>query len=571
MLVNYLNYPLFIDIGIKDFVFSDFVLDIFRIAEIVDCSDFECLHRWLVDFSTQHHICSITDTLGITKSDLSNQNNEITKSRAFKLKTTNNHANQFNWFNYATTPTLYSVGSIFPNIKKKKNAVKLVSDRSKLWNKWLSNLEAIDEYRNYFVLDSGGYQATMGYIPAESIPQFCQNYYDFVVELAQAKQDRFKQQSSKFLFGFHLDLLSDWSDEAFIKLNKYTVKQIFENDRYSRGLKDYLVMVFQMLGHPKVHRFWTKLFDEYDIWNNFSKFSIGGIVAFGSPFTSRYSQFFQLTHFTYVLGQLFRKRRADNPINNLHYHVLGVANPYAVVLWLVLGKFIPKYFNTPNFLLTYDSSQFKMLMKYRRFILWSIKDDKLLDLGIKSRMLNNPNQRAILNKQMIKHILLAVRGLYKEEYTKCSSDNIFGTSEYIQTELEFLESKKSEIDRLAEKYDVFETILLRFYHPILAYYAYKMLYVKLADRIFQIVDTYLPANRTQNVSILNLQKFVDILIEEIYKPHIVQQIKGNRFTKTARDYAITFINAFLNLDDEYISQFLLKNVPPVLNLELKEF
>ena len=260
---------------------------------------------------------------------------------------------------YTQTPGLYSVGTVYTTTK----ADRIKFDRLK--SMWSNHIRLITQYKQYFVLDSGGYQVSMGYIPLSHVPRFVKEYYEFIVELAQNKYAE-QLPDSKLTFAFHLDLLNDYTEREFYEYNKQTIAEIFKDDKYSAGLDSNLVMVFQMLGHKKVRRIWSDLFSEFDIWNKFSTYSIGGLVAFGQPLIRQHTAALYLYFISYLFKLIKEYSKGKKQI---HFHLLGVAAPNVIPIYISL-PIITKELLGLDVKITYDSSLFKRTIIYRKAFIW---------------------------------------------------------------------------------------------------------------------------------------------------------------------------------------------------------
>jgi len=426
---------------------------------------------------------------------------------------------QTNRMAYTQTPGLYSVGTVYTSIKADK------INFNRLKSMWSSQIRSIVQYKQYFVLDSGGYQVSMGYIPLSHVPRFVREYYEFVVELAQEKYVT-TLTDSYLTFAFHLDLLNDYKEEEFYKYNKQTIAEIFADDKYSLGLRDNLVMVFQMLGHKKVRRIWSQLFSEYDIWNKFDTYSIGGLVAFGQPLVRKHTAALYL----YFISYLFKliKEHSQNK-KQVHFHLLGVATPNVIPIYIALPIIASKLLGL-DVKITYDSSLFKRTIIYRKAFIWNNNG-----LNVYSLKTNDLSPQIInLLKQKVAEILTEALCLptTKEQidFTECdftTDTKCYATLHLLlmydayqkykdALENDIVPQLESTVDwknfsyrEAARVADIIASAYERYY-PIAANSA-----IRYSERLKRNLTTYLI--RLANDELADYEKVLDAIIPNIFK------------------------------------------------------
>ena len=204
-----------------------------------------------------------------------------------------------------------------------------------------------------FIVDSGGFQISIGRLSKEESTILYKLYYEWIQE-----------NSDLFERAFVLDVppgpgcrVFDSFEDVF----RWNLESYLQAKSFPSELRDKLIYVHHFRT-PKLWEIYTKIMREYDMFNSFNYHSTGGIVAnMGSDMS--------IPCVIYVLPLIPLINEAKKfGRKKLNFHILGGAN-FRDIFYYELFKKVVEIEHKIELEITYDSSGvFKQLM-HARFIL----------------------------------------------------------------------------------------------------------------------------------------------------------------------------------------------------------
>lgn len=215
-----------------------------------------------------------------------------------------------------------------------------------------------------FIVDSGGFQASIGLLDKTETELLQDIYYDDFLVNYKDVYDR----------AFVLDIPPGPGCkifESFDDVYKMNLKSYIKAAELPDNVREKMVYIHHFRT-PKLWKIYTKILDENDLFDKFKYHATGGIVANMASDTS-------IPCIIYVLPLIPLINRAKKfGRKELHFHILGGAN-YRDLLFYELFKLHVKKVHDLDLEITYDSSGiFKGLMIGRIF--------PILDNGVVKRI-----------------------------------------------------------------------------------------------------------------------------------------------------------------------------------------
>lgn len=261
---------------------------------------------------------------------------------------------------------LHSYGQNFANKKKYDKYNKTEADMFRKCRDWgfFDNCN--------FVVDSGGFQISVGRLSRRESMLLYNMYYDFLEEYHDVYQK-----------SFILDIPPGPGCEIFHNFDD-VYKQNLESYIKAKEMPDHVRKKMIYVHHfrtPKLWEIYTKILREYDMFSSFEYHGTGGIVANMSSDMSIPCIIYVLPLIPLINEAMKCKR------DYLNFHILGGAN-YRDILFYELFKITMKDRHNFNLNITYDSSgPYKQVM-HARFIYAKDEHDNIRKMSIKSNDLD---------------------------------------------------------------------------------------------------------------------------------------------------------------------------------------
>jgi len=285
--------------------------------------------------------------------------NNISKDQASKL------------LNEVCPNGLVSFGIILDNKKNLSfSKDKHIELFNKLYDKSISPIRSSTKW----ILDSGGYQLSIGLLPRKHMESYLDTYISYLIDYKDTYDEAFTLDMP-----LTVGVLEDVLDAYY--LNKKSYKLFTELPDHIRD-KILFVSHFRTIGNMEV---WNRLIYEDEYARFFKRFSIGGLVV-GQQLIN------ELPINLYTIGLLqiilyFKDHREYLPEDNtIRFHILGASNYRAVLFFYLLRELVRDKFNI-NLEISYDSSSlFKKLIRSRVFTY--VENGKVYGISLKSRDLD---------------------------------------------------------------------------------------------------------------------------------------------------------------------------------------
>ena len=222
------------------------------------------------------------------------------------------------------------------------------------------------------LIDSGGFQVSMGGIETENMPVFIEKYHNFL-----------KENYEKFSYAFSLDLPPGPSTSVF-----ETYQQLEDLNRLSyrttcslpQPVKDKMIYIHHFRT-PSLYDSWSKFLWEENLAEGFKNFATGGIVAnMATDLT------IPVIIYSIPLSEVL-KYAISKKMTQFNFHVLGGANFIDVFYHKLFSYHIQKIHNV-KVNITYDSSAIFKALAIGRFIPVFKDDETLNKMDLKSNGLH---------------------------------------------------------------------------------------------------------------------------------------------------------------------------------------
>jgi len=242
------------------------------------------------------------------------------------------------------------------------------------------------------VVDSGGYQISVGYITDyDSLYNFIDAYIDLL------NHPKVGQTSSYML---SLDIVADYpiikTLEDLKNFNELSLQKTLENPN-----KDKVALVYHFI-NPKLEEFWWNIIEKYVL--SFKHYSIGGLVAFNR------SNSFPLNVYILPLLKILRKRVDNQIYEPFIFHILGVSAFTDIALFVLFEKAV-KHFYGIDVNINFDSTRaIRETSIAKRFQFFY--DNHLMSIDYKSSLLNQRCYKSFTNADMIVKVLEYLSSVY---------------------------------------------------------------------------------------------------------------------------------------------------------------
>lgn len=251
---------------------------------------------------------------------------------------------------------------------------------------------------NEFVLDSGGYQTSVGIFNENESKILYDLYYQFLV-------DNEKLYSRAFVLdlppGPNCCLFKSFKD-----VYNWNLKSYLEASEFPKEVLDKIIYIHHFRT-PKLWEIYTKIMNENNLFDKFKHFGTGGIVANSSTDLI-------IPCLIYILPLIpLLNKAVQHKRNYLNFHILGAAGFRDVLFYELFQYHVMKKHNI-ELNITYDSSGiFKSLM-IGRFI-HIIRNGSVFKTDIRSSNLNKRH----------KDYDLKIIDLYRNALSEFADENNF--------------------------------------------------------------------------------------------------------------------------------------------------
>ena len=175
-------------------------------------------------------------------------------------------------------------------------------------------------------LDSGGFQVLMGYISKTRMNEFI-DVYHFIL-------DRFSDSISKNTKIFSLDILNKkFTEDEIFEFNKNSIQKSIALLKKKPELKESQLFVVQSR-FPKTLEIWKKIIKDNDVFENYSRYSFGGLVGLKKETNSKFNHFVPMTFWLAT----YAKSMGLDTIK--HIHMLGQSSRLAILTSVIIERVI---------------------------------------------------------------------------------------------------------------------------------------------------------------------------------------------------------------------------------------
>ena len=296
---------------------------------------------------------------------------------------------------------LHSYGQNFPN---KKKYMKYNQTEAKLFHRCRS-MGFFN--KSEFIVDSGGFQISIGKLDRRESDLLCKMYYEFLEEYSDV-YDR----------GFILDVPPGPGCKVFQNFDD-VYKQNLDSYNTARSLPEEVRKKIIYVHHFRTPALWdiySRILNEDGMFSSFEYHATGGIVA-------NMSSDMSIPCIIYVLPliPLVNKARACGR-NYLNFHVLGGAN-FRDVLFYEFFKKTLKDKHDFNLEVTYDSTgPFKQVMN-ARFLYARDDNGYIRKMGIKENDLDKRFRKERTTEQQFETMLNDMA--HKFNFKKINVDGVY--------------------------------------------------------------------------------------------------------------------------------------------------
>ena len=186
------------------------------------------------------------------------------------------------------------------------------------------------------VIDSGGYQISIGYIREEDIESFIDAYIELLLH---------PDVGGSCEYMLTLDIVADYpyikTKESLDKLNRLALDKIIQHDT------SYVYFVYHFV-NPRLESFWWELLSDY--FSFFQHYSVGGLVAF-----ARHSDF-PFNIYSLPLLKILQKKLEKQDFRPFCFHILGVSSFTDIFSFIVLEKYLRLVYDI-EVSINYDSTR----------------------------------------------------------------------------------------------------------------------------------------------------------------------------------------------------------------------
>lgn len=276
---------------------------------------------------------------------------------------------------------LHSFGGSFQG---RKNYDKYIKKEIRLYNR----CKATNFFtKSQFYLDSGGYQISAGYLDENEVEGLIGLYHSFI--LNQNLYD--KAFTLDITPGPNCKVLKNFKQVLDINLRTYNIAREFPDE-----IRRKMIYVHHFRT-PKMWEVFSEILNQKDMFNSFSNFATGGIVANMASDMSIPCIIYVLPIVSLLIKCL------ENNVSTLNFHVLGGAN-FRDIMFYELFKIHVLKTHKITLNITYDSSAIFKALLIGRYTSIGRDDGRTLKLNLKS---NNLNKRCE-DKTIIEHIRISI-------------------------------------------------------------------------------------------------------------------------------------------------------------------
>jgi len=239
------------------------------------------------------------------------------------------------------------------------------------------------------VVDSGGYQISVGYIKDEDIPDFIDAY----IELLQHPS---VGGSCEYMLS--LDIVADRpifkSLQQLEELNRHSLEKTIQCDTS----KVYFVYHFV---NPRLEKFWWQFVEDY--FDYFTHFSVGGLVAFARASS------FPFNVYCLPLLKIINKKIQKQRFEPFTFHILGVSSFTDIFSFIVFEKYL-KIIYDMDISINFDSTRaVRETALAKRFQFYF--EDKLIPVSYRSKDLHKRVYKHYTNADLLK---IAIQEMIEE-------------------------------------------------------------------------------------------------------------------------------------------------------------
>lgn len=305
------------------------------------------------------------------------------------------------FFNKSCAGLLHSFGQ---NFKGRKRLDKFIKKESVI----LDYCRDTDFYDNSeFILDSGGFQISIGMLDEKESNTLYNLYYNFLIE-----------NKNKYDRAFILDLPPGPGCQIFNNFKQvydWNKKSYLESSNLPKEVRDKIIYIHHFRT-PKLWEIYTKILDGCDLFDKFQYYGTGGIVA-------NMSTDLIIPCIIYVLPLIPLINRAKKCGRKvLNFHILGGAS-FRDILFYELFQMHVMEKHGIELNITYDSSGIFKALMIGRFI-HIIRDGSVFKTNIRSSNLDKRHKDEDMNIIDIYRVAL---NQFAEEnnFKKINLDNIY--------------------------------------------------------------------------------------------------------------------------------------------------
>jgi len=360
------------------------------------------------------------------------------------------------------------------------------------------------------ILDSGGYQASIGIFDKKEINDLYNIYYKFLID-----------NESLYDKAFILDLPPSNSCKIFRSFKDVydeNLRSYIDASNLPKNIRDKIIYIHHFRT-PKLWDIYTKILDDNDLFDKFKYYGTGGIVM-GS------STDLIIPCIIYILPLIPLLNRAKKCGRKyLNFHILGGAG-FRDVLFYELFKIHVMEKHGIELNITYDSSGIFKALMIGRFI-HIIKDESVFKTNIRSSNLNKRH----------KNYNIKIIDLYRGALNSFADENNF---------------KRINLDNIYNPITNTFNENVRLYSMLYTLNNYSRMEKILNRKSFEVYELY------KNKQFDEFNREVELITQKINSEKITkkQRVKSNSvirslhmLTELDEDYCQYLVNKFLAKDE----------------------
>jgi len=219
-------------------------------------------------------------------------------------------------------------------------------------------------------IDSGGFQACLGYINIKDLPYYCDLYCKFINE---------KYKNFDMCYSMDVPVVKDGIFKTYDELEYHNRMNYTKFQQFPQEVKDKVFYIHHFIT-PRLYKIWSKFMFQDGLAEGFTNFSVGGIVA-----GSGSDHIIPLVTYCIPLSDIVKYCK-EHRIKKFNFHLLGGASVSDIFYHQMFTKHIKKVHKI-DVNITYDSSTLFKGLAVGRFTRAFKSDGNLYPMDLHSDIL----------------------------------------------------------------------------------------------------------------------------------------------------------------------------------------